>query len=390
MPPPSQDTNVAFSLTVAQRQQAIRSLTQCVAGMPTSSAILIDRAGRIVGESQRPMGVDLPSISALAAGCYATTSELATTMGQSGYHLVFQQDNGQQVFIWPVSDRALLVVLMRDPRHGTEMERRLDGDIGRELTEVISRAQEPEKRVPPPKVVLAEVPEDVRQKTRTLTAILTDLQTRGGGNFSPEITRYMLRARDDLVKALSTNNWVTASVICENTVSWLSEATGMARNVAPGKILPSLYGELLKKLHGIMLGVITPERLMTLYRKFHFLLARKWPLIFPNERYLTESGPDAAELWKVVEGAYPDKHRAVNDYIQAVDEMVRELLRAFYLVKGADERRKVATELEAIVDKYQNWLLPLGVDGLVGHGWTALPASKPGQDPTSEETQDTP
>ena len=371
---PGHDSNVAFTLTQNQRGHVMRALASAVAGMPAASAILIDHAGRIVEEASRPTGVNLPAISALAAGCYATTHELAKTVGQPEYTLLFQHDNGQQVYIWPVADRALLVALLNNPQYVPELERRLAGDTGKELTAVIAGAQEPEKRVPPPKVTLTEIPPDVRRHTRDLATLLMDLQNRSGGAFSSETSRYLLSSRDELVRALGRSDWKMAIDICVATRTWLSRNLGVLDGVEPGKVVPVLYRELLESLHKTVSGSVAPERLEQLYRKFYTLSSRKWTRVFVSEACVSSAGLDTVALWKSGVSAEPDIDlaRFAAEFVGGMDEMVRELLRVVYLAKGAEAKNALALELSKVVDKYRDWLLPLGLDGVVGRNWMPL------------------
>jgi len=368
------DSNVAFTLTQNQRGHVMRSLASAVAGMPSASAILIDHAGRIVEEVARPTGVNLPAISALAAGCYATTHELAKTVGQPEYSLLFQHDNGQQVFIWPVSGRALLVALLNSAAYVPELEGRLAGEIGRELLSVIASAQEPERRVPPPKVVLADIPADVRRYTRDLATLLMDLQNRSGGSFSGETSRYLLLSREELIQALGRSDWKEAIEICVGTRTWLSHNLGVLDNVKAEKVVPVLYRDLLAELHKVVSGSVAPERLEQLYRKFYVLLARKWTRVFVSESCVSADGIDAVALWKAGVSAEPDADlvKYSSEFVGGMDEMVRELLRIVYLAKGVAARNALARELAGVVDKYRDWLLPLGLDGVAGRNWAPL------------------
>lgn len=371
---PANDSNVAFTLTQVQRGQVMRSLASAIEGMPASSAILIDHAGRIVEEAARPTGVNLPAISALAAGCYATTHELAKTVGQPEYTLLFQHDNGQQVFIWPVAERALLVALLNNAHYVPQLETRLAGDLGRELALVIGTAQGPDRHVPPPKVVLADIPGDVRRHTRELATLLIDLQNRSGGAFSAETSRYLLMSRDELIRALGRSDWKEAVEICVGTRTWLAQNMGVLENVKADKVIPVLYNELLGELHRVVAGSVAPDRLEQLYRKFYSLLARKWTRVFVSASCISPAGLDASALWLAGSSMNPSDEisKFTSEYVGAMDEMVRELLRVVYLAKGAGVRNGLAVELSKIVDKYRDWLLPLGLDGVAGRNWAPL------------------
>ena len=190
MPPPVQagDANVGLILSQPQRMQVARTLDGLVEGLAQSSSVLIDRAGRIVEIARKPFGVNLPAISALAAGCYATTHELATAMGEAEYSLLFQHENDQQVYIWPVGERALLVVLLKGAQSGGvgTLEERLNGALGTDLAGVVKDAREPLKTVPPPRIIAPDIPVELKQRTRALTGLIMDLQSKRPKDFTPE------------------------------------------------------------------------------------------------------------------------------------------------------------------------------------------------------------
>jgi hypothetical protein len=83
---------------------------------------------------------------------------------------------------------------------------------------------------------------------------------------------------------------------------------------------------------------------------------------------------DAKALWLAAVSVNPDQDLApfTGEFVAAMDEMVRELLRVVYLAKGPAARNELAKELALVVDKYRDWLLPLGLDGVAGRNWAPL------------------
>ena len=89
---------------------------------------------------------------------------------------------------------------------------------------------------------------------------------------------------------------------------------------------------------------------------------------------VSATGLDAASLWKSGVAAEPDTDVAKfsAEFVGGMDEMVRELLRVVYLAKGSEARNALAVELSQVVNKYRDWLLPLGLDGVAGRNWAPL------------------
>jgi predicted regulator of Ras-like GTPase activity (Roadblock/LC7/MglB family) len=222
---PAPDSNIGFTLTPQGRSQLIRVLDFLSEALPQATAILIDRAGRIVDVARRPIGgVNLEAISALAAGCYASTRELGKTMADEEFSLLFEHEDDQQMYVWPVSDRALLVMLLKGSAAVDQLEERMEGKLGAELNAVVNEGRAPLQAVPPPRVSPLEVPADLTKKMSALTVLIMDLQAKRAAELTGEINARLLKARDDLGRALGMQNWEMAGEICESTKKWLASA----------------------------------------------------------------------------------------------------------------------------------------------------------------------
>jgi len=217
------DANIGFTLTPEGRMRLIRSLDAITQAIPQSAALLIDLAGRIVDVPKRPPGVNLEAISALAAGCHASTTELAVTMGEKSYALLFEHGDDRQVYVWPVGERALLVVLLKGSASVEQLETHMEGKLGAELESVVKDAREPMKSVPPPRIEPAEGPSILEDKVRTLNAFIMDIQANKPGSLAGERSKRLLKAREELVQAMSHEFWEKASDICDETRKWLGE-----------------------------------------------------------------------------------------------------------------------------------------------------------------------
>lgn len=218
------DANIGFTLTPEGRTRLIRALDSLTQAIPQSIALLIDLAGRIVDVPKRPPGVNLEAISALAAGCHASTTELAVTMGEKSYALLFEHGDDRQVYVWPVGERGLLVVLLKGSATVEQLEAYMEGKLGVELESLVKDAREPLKSVPPPRIEPAEGPAAIEEKVRSLNAFIMDIQANKPGTLTGDRGKRLLRAREDLVQAMSHGNWDKASVICDETRTWLGGA----------------------------------------------------------------------------------------------------------------------------------------------------------------------
>ncbi|MEK7766557.1 MAG: roadblock/LC7 domain-containing protein, partial [bacterium] len=145
------DANIGFTLTGDGRTRLVRVLDAFAAALPSASAILIDKAGRIVEIARKPLGVKLEAIAALASACHASTHELAHAMKEDEFALLFENEDEQQVYVWPVADRALLVILVKGAAAVDALEQHMDGALGKELIAVIAGARDTLQAVPPPR-----------------------------------------------------------------------------------------------------------------------------------------------------------------------------------------------------------------------------------------------
>ena len=217
------DANIGFTLTSEGRTRLIRALDAVTQTIPQSAALLIDLAGRIVDVPKRPPGVNLEAISALAAGCHASTTELAVTMGEKSYALLFEHGDDRQVYVWPIGERALLVVLLKGSASVEQLETQMEGKLGMELEAVVKDAREPMKTVPPPRIEPAEGPSVIEEKVRTLNAFIMDIQANKPGTLAGDRNKRLLKAREELVQAMSHGFWDKAADICDETRKWLGE-----------------------------------------------------------------------------------------------------------------------------------------------------------------------
>lgn len=218
------DANVGFTLPAQARSQLIHILDSFAEALPQASSLLTDKAGRIVEIARKPLGVDLEALAALAAGCNASTNELARFLGDEGFMLFFEHDDDRQVFIWPVADRALLVVLLKGDAWGQKLEELVDGKLGKDLAAVIGNAREPLQAVPPPRIKPQPPPGPVTTKMKDLSAKIMLLQSSRAREFTDDVNARLLKDREEIVQAVNRQDWGRAGEICDVTLDWLTRA----------------------------------------------------------------------------------------------------------------------------------------------------------------------
>jgi hypothetical protein len=204
------DANVGFTLASEDRLRLVRALDRIAEDLPEGCSFLIDLAGRIVDVARRPTGVTLEPIAALAAGVHASTVELAGAMEEREFRLVFEREDDRTVVVWPVAGRALLVAMLRSPDALRLLEARMKSPAGIEVEALIRSAREPMQVVPPPRVVPYDAPEEIKERMRGFSKAVLDAQARHGGELPPELAVPVLKARDELIRALEGRDWERA------------------------------------------------------------------------------------------------------------------------------------------------------------------------------------
>ena len=122
-------------------------------------ALLIDKEGHLVTKQGEVKSLNMDTISALVAGSFAATKEMAKLLGEEHFSCLFHQGERDNIQLSLVGDRTLLTILF-DDRTTVGMVRRLerdgllvrraDGDDARKVRLVLTpRARRLEARLMP-------------------------------------------------------------------------------------------------------------------------------------------------------------------------------------------------------------------------------------------------
>jgi len=108
-------------------------------------ALLVDKDGHMITSRGQTQNVDLDTISALVAGSFAATKQLAHQFGEEEFTALFHQGKGRNLQLSLVGQRALLTALFGDETtvgmvrlYATEAAKRLT-DIFRKQVETTRR-----------------------------------------------------------------------------------------------------------------------------------------------------------------------------------------------------------------------------------------------------------
>jgi predicted regulator of Ras-like GTPase activity (Roadblock/LC7/MglB family) len=77
-------------------------------------ALLIDKDGHMVTQRGQTKHIDLDTISALVAGSFAATREMAKLLGEAEFSALFHQGKSDNIQLSLVGERALLTAIFDD------------------------------------------------------------------------------------------------------------------------------------------------------------------------------------------------------------------------------------------------------------------------------------
>jgi predicted regulator of Ras-like GTPase activity (Roadblock/LC7/MglB family) len=77
-------------------------------------AIIIDKEGHLVTKRGYTKSINTDALSALVAGSFAATREIAKQLGETEFAVLFHEGKDQHIQVSLVADRALLVIVFDD------------------------------------------------------------------------------------------------------------------------------------------------------------------------------------------------------------------------------------------------------------------------------------
>ncbi len=99
-------------------EEDITKIDRVLAGFLVQSkgkcALLVDKEGHMVTSVGKAASYDTDTISALVAGSFAATREMARLLGEDEFSLLFHQGKKDNIQLSLIGDRTLLVVIFDD------------------------------------------------------------------------------------------------------------------------------------------------------------------------------------------------------------------------------------------------------------------------------------
>ena len=107
-------------------------------------ALLIDKEGHLVTRKGEVRTVDMDTISALVAGSFAATKEMARLLGEQEFTALYHQGTRDNIQLSLVGDRTLLTILF-DDRTTVGMVRLYASETAKKLGEIYRQASQREE-----------------------------------------------------------------------------------------------------------------------------------------------------------------------------------------------------------------------------------------------------
>jgi predicted regulator of Ras-like GTPase activity (Roadblock/LC7/MglB family) len=104
-------------------------------------ALLVDKDGHLVTKRGEVRTIDMDTISALVAGSFAATKEMARLLGENEFSALFHQGERDNIQLSLVGDRTLLTILF-DDRTTVGMVRLYASETAKKLAAIYSSAAE--------------------------------------------------------------------------------------------------------------------------------------------------------------------------------------------------------------------------------------------------------
>lgn len=121
---------------------------------------LIDKEGHLVTQKGGTQSINPQSLSALVAGSFAATKELAKMLGETEFSVMFHQGKKDHIHISLVSDRAISAIVF-DEKTTVGMVNLYSKELTTKLAKIFDIAS---KRVPQEQQIESDYSESVKSK----------------------------------------------------------------------------------------------------------------------------------------------------------------------------------------------------------------------------------
>ena len=129
----SQEQQILYEDQIKQIDQA---LIRVIKEAEAKCALLVDKDGHLITRQGFTQTLDTTALSALLAGSFASTKEIARLVGEPEFSVLFHQGKRDHIHISLINERTILVVIF-DDRTTIGMIRLYAREVGEALKNII-------------------------------------------------------------------------------------------------------------------------------------------------------------------------------------------------------------------------------------------------------------
>jgi predicted regulator of Ras-like GTPase activity (Roadblock/LC7/MglB family) len=112
-------------------------LSKTLKGAEAKCALLVDKDGHMIAKQGFTHSLDTTALSALLAGSFASTKEIARLVGESEFSVLFHQGKKDHIHMSLIGERAIMAIIF-DDRTTIGMVRLYSKEVAQELTKIVS------------------------------------------------------------------------------------------------------------------------------------------------------------------------------------------------------------------------------------------------------------
>ena len=112
-------------------------LARTLKGAEAKCALLVDKDGHLIAKQGFTHSLDTTALSALLAGSFASTKEIARLVGEQEFSVLFHQGKKDHIHMSLIGERAIMAIIF-DDRTTIGMVRLYSREIAQELCKIIA------------------------------------------------------------------------------------------------------------------------------------------------------------------------------------------------------------------------------------------------------------
>jgi predicted regulator of Ras-like GTPase activity (Roadblock/LC7/MglB family) len=127
-----------------QIEEIDKALIKLIKGAEAKCALLVDKDGYLITRQGFTHSLDTTALSALLAGSFASTKEIARLVGEPEFSVLFHQGKRDHIHLCLIDERTILAVIF-DDRTTIGMVRLYAKEVSEDLARILSQAQKDKK-----------------------------------------------------------------------------------------------------------------------------------------------------------------------------------------------------------------------------------------------------